>query len=120
TLTEKRGKVPTFIEDILMEPAVKRRDILQIAPKVLMPVEDVRRTAREEPQRLLFAAQGPARIFSRIAEWAETYHPAASEPLTLSPSAVMGYRACPQLYLFEKLWSIEGEAKATWTFGRVI
>jgi DNA helicase-2/ATP-dependent DNA helicase PcrA len=32
----------------------------------------------------------------------------------------MGYRACPQLYLFEKLWSIQGEAKATWTFGRVI
>jgi RecB family exonuclease len=74
----------------------------------------------EAPQGLLFAAQGPPKIFSRIAEWAETYHPPTAEPLTLSPSAVMGYRACPQLYLFEKLWSIEGEAKATWTFGRVI
>ena len=120
TLTEKRGKVPTFIEDILMAPAVKRRDVLQIAPKVLAPVENIRTTNREEPQRLLFAAQGPARIFSRIAGWAESYHPPVPEPLTLSPSAVMGYRACPQLYLFEKLWSIAGEAKATWTFGRVI
>jgi len=119
TLTEKRGKVPTFIEDILMEPAVKRRDVLQIAPKVTTPAVEYK-PAEEEPQRLLFAAQGPPRIFSQIAEWAETYHPAAAEPLTLSPSAVMGYRACPQLYLFEKLWSIEGEAKATWTFGRVI
>ena len=33
TLTEKKGKVPTFIEDILMDPAVKRRDVLQIAPR---------------------------------------------------------------------------------------
>jgi len=120
TLTEKRGKVPTFIEDILMAPAVKQRDVLQIAPKVLTPVENIRTTNREEPQRLLFAAQGPARIFSRIAGWAESYHPPVPEPLTLSPSAVMGYRACPQLYLFETLWSIAGEAKATWTFGRVI
>src|SRR5215475_13710049 len=47
TLTEKRGKVPTFIEDILMEPAVKRRDVLQIAPKVLVPMEEPR-TAVEE------------------------------------------------------------------------
>ena len=120
TLTEKRGKVPTFIEDILMEPAVKRRDVLQIAPKVLLPVEEANAGTTEGPQRLLFAAQGPPRIFSRIAAWAETYDPPVPEPLTLSPSAVMGYRACPQQYLFEKLWSIEGEAKATWTFGRVI
>jgi DNA helicase II / ATP-dependent DNA helicase PcrA len=120
TLTEKRSKVPTFIEDILMEPAVKRRDVLQMAAKALVPVQEPRTAAEEGPQGLLFAAQGPPKIFSRIADWAETYHPPAPEPLTLSPSAVMGYRACPQLYLFEKLWSIEGEAKATWTFGRVI
>jgi len=120
TLTEKRGKIPTFIEDILMEPKVKRRDVLQVAPKVLAPVEEPLTGASEGPQRSLFAAEGPAKIFSRIAVWAETFHPPASEPLTLSPSAVMGYRACPQQYLFEKLWSVEGEAKATWTFGRVI
>ena len=120
TLTEKRGKVPTFIEDILMEPKVKRRDVLQLAPKVLAPAPELPAPASEGPQGSLFAAQGPAKIFSRIADWAETFHPAAAEPLTLSPSSVMGYRACPQQYLFEKMWSIEGEAKATWTFGRVI
>jgi len=120
TLPEKRGKIPTFVEDILMEPAVKRRDVLQIAPKVLAPKEVADAGAREGPQRLLFAAQGPARIFSRIADWAETFHPPAMEPLTLSSSSVTNYRACPQQYLFERVWSIEGEAKATWTFGRVI
>ncbi|HKF24607.1 MAG TPA: ATP-dependent DNA helicase [Candidatus Acidoferrum sp.] len=119
TLTEKRGKVPTFIEDILMDPAVKRRDVLQVAPRVPAPAEN-RAAPGEDSQRSLFAASGPARIFSRIADWAETYHPAPPEPLTLSPSSVTNYRACPQQYLFEKLWSIEGEAKATWTFGRVI
>jgi len=120
TLTEKRGKVPTFIEDILMDPKVKRRDVLQIAPKVLAPVQEPRGIVSEGPQRSLFAAEGLAKIFSQIAVWAETFHPAVAEPLTLSPSAVMRYRACPQQFLFEKLWSIEGEAKATWTFGRVI
>ena len=33
TLTEKKGKVPVFVEDIVMEPAIKRRDVLQLAPK---------------------------------------------------------------------------------------
>src|SRR5262249_41008631 len=120
TLTEKRGKVPTFIEDILMDPAVKRRDVLQLAPKVLLPVEQERASTEKGPQKSLSAAQGPPKIFSRITDWAETFHPVPPEPLTLSPSSVTNYRACPQQFLFEKLWSIEGEAKATWTFGRVI
>ena len=121
TLTEKRGKVPTFIEDILMDPAVKRRDVLQLAPKVLLQVEEPKQKKEGcSPQGLLFAAAGPAKIFSRIAEWAETYHPAPPEPLTLSPSSVMNYRGCPQQFLFEKMWSIEGQARATLTFGRVM
>lgn len=120
TLKEKRGKVPTFIEDILMEPALKRRDVLQLAPKVLLPIEEKHTATEEIAQKSLFAALGPPKVFSRIADWAETFHPAPPEPLTLSPSSVMNYRACPQQYLFEKLWSIESEAKATWTFGRVI
>ena len=33
TVREKKGKVPVFVEDIVMEPALKRRDVLQIAPK---------------------------------------------------------------------------------------
>src|SRR5260370_20591250 len=39
TLTEKKGKVPTFIEDIMMEPAVKRPDVIQNAPKGRPPAE---------------------------------------------------------------------------------
>jgi RecB family exonuclease len=75
-------------------------------------------TSESEVQ--LFPASGPAKIFSRVAEWAETYHPAVPEPLRLSPSSVTGYRGCPQKFLFEKLWSIQGTGKATLTFGRVV
>ena len=119
TITEKKGKVPLFLEDILMDPAIKRRDVLQLAPKVMLASgEDAAPTTNQETQ--LFPASGPAKIFSRIAKWAESYHPEAPEPLRLSPSSVMGYRNCPQRYLFERMWSIPGDAKATLTFGRVV
>jgi DNA helicase-2/ATP-dependent DNA helicase PcrA len=119
TITEKRGKVPLFLEDILMDPAIKRRDVLQIAPKVML-ANDKETAAVREQETELFPASGPAKIFSRIAKWAETYHPEAPEPLRLSPSSVTGYRNCPQRYLFERMWSIPGDAQATLTFGRVV
>jgi DNA helicase-2/ATP-dependent DNA helicase PcrA len=120
TVTEKKGKVPVFIEDIVMEPAVKRQDVRQIMPK-LPPAEidDLAKHHREDAQ-LFPAAAEPAKIFSRIADWAEEFHPPSSEPLTLSPSAVNGYRTCPQRYLFGYLWSLREGPKAAMSFGAVI
>jgi DNA helicase-2/ATP-dependent DNA helicase PcrA len=120
TLTEKKGKVPTFIEDILMDPAVKRRDVLQIAPKV-RPREEGPGTAGANGGVGLFPSlsQRP-RIFSKIAEWAETFHPPSPEPLKLSPSAVGNYRKCPQQFLFGRLWSLKEGPQATLSFGSVI
>jgi DNA helicase-2/ATP-dependent DNA helicase PcrA len=120
TITEKKGKVPLFIEDILMDAAIKRRDVVQIAPRVTIAGGEEELAASNETDAELFPAKGPAKIFSRVAKWAETYCPEIPEPLKLSPSSVMGYRSCPQQFLFQKLWSIEGEAKATLTFGRVV
>ena len=120
TVSERKAKVPLFIEDILMDPSIRKRDVLQIAPKPAVASTEAGGAAASGPEANLFSASGPAKIFSRIAEWAETYHPEVPEPLRLSPSSVMGYRSCPQQFLFEKLWSIEGEAKATLTFGRVV
>src|SRR6516225_2603394 len=34
SLTEKKAKVPVFIEDLLMDPAVQRRDLVQSAPRL--------------------------------------------------------------------------------------
>jgi ATP-dependent DNA helicase UvrD/PcrA len=122
SLAERKAKVPPFIEDILMDPAIKRRDVLQLAPKVAgvpaAATEDKDAVILQSP---LFASPGGLpKIFSRIADWAETFHPPSPEPLQLHPSAVQSYRTCPQRYLFSSLWSLQEGPKATLTFGRVI
>jgi DNA helicase II / ATP-dependent DNA helicase PcrA len=121
TLTEKKGKVPVFIEDVVMEPAIKRQDVRQLMPK-LPPAGKEDRAAEEdrEDAPLFRAAEGPAKIFSRIADWAEAFHPPSPEPLTISPSALSGYRTCPQRYLFGYLWSLREGPKAAMSFGAVM
>src|SRR6266478_109139 len=121
TVTEKKGKVPVFIEDIVMDPAVKRQDVRQIMPKLPSAGRDdgVQENLWEDAP-LFRAAEGPAKIFSRIADWAEEFHPPSAEPLTLSPSALSGYRTCPQRYLFGYLWSLREGPKAAMTFGAVM
>src|ERR1700730_13552102 len=121
TLTEKKGKVPTFIEDILMDPAVKRRDVLQIAPKVRLSEKDARAMEGADKSAGLFPSlsQKP-RIFSKIDAWAETFHPPSLEPLKLSASAVDNYRKCPQQFLFGRVWSLKEGPQATLTFGSVM
>ena len=121
TLTEKKGRVPPFIEDILMEPGIQRRDVLQLAPKPAPHAVNGTQAAAAAATGSLFAAVvDRPKIFSRIAEWAETFLPAPPEPLELNPSAVDSYRKCPQKYLFSYLWSLQEGAKATLTFGRVM
>src|SRR5258708_7544279 len=106
TVTEKKGKVPVFIEDIVMEPAIKRQDVRQIMPKLPAARKEDRATEDLWEDAPLFrAAEGPAKIFSRIADWAEEFHPPSPEPLTLSPSALLGYPTCPPQTLFYSLWS---------------
>jgi DNA helicase-2/ATP-dependent DNA helicase PcrA len=122
SLAERKAKVPPFIEDILMDPGIKRRDVLQLAPKVApLPAGSTKDKDAGILQSPLFAPPGGLpRIFSRIADWAETFHPPSPEPLQLHPSAVQSYRTCPQRYLFSSLWSLQEGPKATLTFGRVI
>jgi DNA helicase-2/ATP-dependent DNA helicase PcrA len=121
TLAEKKGKVPTFIEDILMEPSVKRRDVLQIAPKVRPRDEQAYADGGAANRASLFPSlsQRP-RVFSRIADWAQTFHPPSPEPLKLSASAVDNYRKCPQQFLFSRGWSLKEGPQATLTFGSVM
>src|SRR5882762_3862021 len=122
SVAEKKGRVPPFLEDILMEPRIKRRDILQLAPKIPpVPADSSDEADAGIAQNSLFAPSGGLpKVFSRIAKWAETFHPPSSEPLALHPSAVQSYRSCPQRYLFSSLWSLQEGPKATLTFGRVI
>ena len=120
TLSDKKGRVPTFIEDILMDPAVKRRDVLRIAPKLPPRPEGNCGDSAHQGDPMLFSPTAAPRIFSRIAAWAETFHPRAPEPLVLSASAVDDYRRCPQQYLFGHLWSLKKRPRATLSFGSVM
>jgi len=121
TLTEKKGKVPVFVEDILMEPAVRRRDVRQMMPKLpRVPEKSAWKGTTATSGELFPVSSDEPKIFSRIADWAETFHPRSPEPLTLSPSAVHGYRACPQQYLFGYLWSLREGPRATLSFGSIM
>lgn len=121
TVTEKKNKVPVFIEDILMDPAIKRRDILQLAPKVKKDTEEKKRpTERAVEQELFEASAGPPKIFARIAKWAQEFYPPTPEPLKLSSSAIENYRKCPQQFAFNYLWSLKEGPRAALSFGSVI
>jgi DNA helicase-2/ATP-dependent DNA helicase PcrA len=121
TLTEKKGKVPVFIEDILMDPAIKRRDVLQLSPKLPEISPESGKLSREAQKAELFPASFAApKVFSRIADWAAVFHPPTPEPLTLSPSAISNYRSCPQQYLFSRGWSLREGPRAILSFGSVM
>src|SRR5271166_5884457 len=120
TVTEKKGKVPVFIEDILMEPAIKQRDVLQTAPKKKPVSANSGAAPNSEETELFPPADEPPKMFTRIAKWAERFHPPLGEPLRLSPSAVENYRRCPQQYAFSHLWSLKEGPRAMLSFGSVV
>ncbi len=119
TITEKKNRVPVFIEDIVMDPTVKRRDVSVSAPKVKAAEPPTTPTLQTETE-LFPAGEAPPKIFARIAQWAEIYHPSVPEPLKLSSSAVENYRKCPQQYAFSYLWSLKEGPRATLSFGSVM
>ncbi len=121
SLTEKKGKVPVFVEDLLMDPVVKRRDLLQSAPRLKKQTPRPTTLPLPIPAAELFpVSEEPPKIFSRIARWAEEFHPPTPEPLKLSSSAVDNYRKCPQQYAFSYLWSLKEGPRAALTFGSVM
>jgi DNA helicase-2/ATP-dependent DNA helicase PcrA len=120
TLTEKKNRVPIFIEDLLMDPALKRRDLRQFAPKIKKTEQTEAPNVAAAEADLFAASEGPPRVFCRIARWAEEFHPPCPEPMKLSSSALENYRKCPQQYAFSYLWSLKEGPRATLTFGSVI
>jgi DNA helicase-2/ATP-dependent DNA helicase PcrA len=120
TVKERHGRVPVFIEDIVMDPGIKRRDVLQIAPKPKPPENENESVTQADSGDLFSAGKAPPKIFARIAKWAGEFHPQPPEPLKLSSSAVENYRKCPQQYAFGYLWSLKEGPRATLSFGSVM
>src|ERR1700746_1797704 len=102
------------------DPSTKRRAALQTPPKPRPPKPESTKPAGPVSGDLFQASEAPARIFSRVADWAEVFHPASPEPLKLSSSAVENYRKCPQRYMFGHLWSLKEGPRAMLSFGSVI
>jgi DNA helicase-2/ATP-dependent DNA helicase PcrA len=115
TVENKRSKPSPFLDDILMDAQIKRRDVEQIAPA---PVEQPQ-TPDEVPE-LFELPESNGRVGSRIGEWAVMYRPPVPEPLKLSPSAIGTLESCPQKYLFSRSWGLHGGPAAAMSFGSVM
>ena len=119
TVLNKRSKPSPFLEDILMDSQLTQAHVQQLAPRVKREPRVVVQ-AQKAPQELFTADPETLRVYSRIAEWAENFHPRAVEPLQLSASAIDTYASCPQKYLFRSVWSLRTGPQAAMTFGSVL
>jgi DNA helicase-2/ATP-dependent DNA helicase PcrA len=122
TVSHKRSKPSPFLDDILMAPAVQRADLQQLAPEHVPgdPAAVSEAAAGTQDSELFAEERAQSRVGSRIAQWAETYRPALSEPLPLSASAIGTFDSCPQKYLFSQMWGIRTGAHAPLSFGNVM
>jgi DNA helicase-2/ATP-dependent DNA helicase PcrA len=118
TVVHKRSRPSIFLEDILSAPHVARQNVEQAAPGLLPIAAGAAPAAANQP--LFPEARDRARVYSRIAPWAERYRPPVFEPLQLSASAIETYQKCPQKYLFSHVWGIRGGPNAATTFGNVM
>ncbi|HEY2645563.1 MAG TPA: PD-(D/E)XK nuclease family protein, partial [Candidatus Acidoferrales bacterium] len=117
TVENKRSKPSPFLDDILMDAQVKRRDVEQLAPTAAGATAIA--TAETEPV-LFDLPEQRARIGSLIGEWATGYRPPVPEPLQLSATAIGTLESCPQKYLFNHAWKLRGGPAAALSFGSVL
>jgi DNA helicase-2/ATP-dependent DNA helicase PcrA len=123
----KRNKPSTFLDDILENAALVRKDIARLAPAPdpLAPETEATNNGQsestDETQPELFPTdRREAHVFSEIARWALQYRPPIAEPLQLSASAIDTYKMCPQKYLFSYLWKLRSGTHAAMSFGSVM
>jgi DNA helicase-2/ATP-dependent DNA helicase PcrA len=121
----KRNKPSTFLDDIIENAALTRRDIERLAPTpesdaTPPPPADVEAPPEKAQSELFGAGKASAKVFSEIAQWAREFHPPVPEPLQLSASAIDTYKTCPQKYLFSTLWKLRSGPHAAMSFGSVM
>jgi DNA helicase-2/ATP-dependent DNA helicase PcrA len=120
----KRNKPSTFLDDVIENAALARRDVERLAPSPESDPKEIPADASASPaetQREMFAAtHSESKVFSEIARWAREFHPPVPEPLQLSSSAIDTYKTCPQKYLFSSLWKLRSGPHAAMSFGSVM
>jgi len=120
SLAERKAKVPPFIEDILMDPRLKRRDVLQLAPRVApAPAEVPDEGETEEAQDSLLCHQ-PSQSFLAHRSLGEDVSSAVARATAIASFGGAKLPILPQKYLFSSIWSLQEGPKATLTFGRVM
>jgi DNA helicase-2/ATP-dependent DNA helicase PcrA len=117
TVVNKRSKPSPFLDDILMDAQIKRRDVEQLAPT---PANEPAPVHTEAEPVLFDSPERRARIGSQIGEWAASYRPPVPEPLQISPSGIGTLESCPQKYLFSNAWKLRGGPAAAMSFGSVM
>jgi DNA helicase-2/ATP-dependent DNA helicase PcrA len=123
TLVNKRKKPSPFLEDILANAKIKKFDVQQSEPKVIVPPAEETtgpEADSQDPYQLFPPGIEPTKAYSRVALWAKAFHPPRPEPLQLSSSAIDCYQRCPMRYMFQYVWSVRGGAHAMATFGNVM
>jgi DNA helicase II / ATP-dependent DNA helicase PcrA len=120
----KRNKPSTFLDDIIENAALTRRDIERLAPAPDSDPKEIPSDAPTSPaaiqSEMFRATHSEAKVFSEIARWARDFHPPVPEPLQLSASAIDTYKTCPQKYLFSALWKLRSGPHAAMSFGSVM
>jgi DNA helicase-2/ATP-dependent DNA helicase PcrA len=124
TVVARHYRASPFLDDFLQEPLIQIQDVRRLTPTVSLPAHRERPTRSPyafRPQRDLFAPAAPEpRVYSRIADWAESYRAVVFSPLQLSASSIETYQTCPLKYLFEKSWGLRGGPSAAATFGNIM
>jgi len=117
TVVRPRSKPSPFLDDILMDSALQKRDVRQLAPA---QAGEPAATQRAVTAALFGQERANARAYSRIADWAESYRPPVAEPLQLSASTIGTFNSCPQKYLFGESWKLKTGPHASLSFGNVM
>jgi DNA helicase-2/ATP-dependent DNA helicase PcrA len=117
TVVNKRSKPSPFLDDILMDAHIKRRDVEQLSPAA---VSEPAPPSEDRGPLLFDLMEQRLRFGSRIGDWAETYRPPVPEPLKISPSQLGTLDACPQKFLFNCAWRLRGGPAAAMSFGSVM
>lgn len=123
TIINQRKKRSEFFDELLGDAKIQKQDIQQLVPRVTVPDrEQIVGSVSADASRPMLFSSAPEKVkaYSRVAVWANAYHPPRPEPLQLSPSAIENYQRCPMKFLFSTVWELRGGPAAQMTFGNVM